>query len=132
MQVRGGSYDGGVKTRDHYHPVESSREIRALIASYRQSGLGLQRFAREHQIPPGRLHYWLYQKYRTEGEKPWGNGSAMDPAPLFQEVKLDTGSPLLVSWAAEVRLDSKRSIRFSATADPGWIGAVIQAVERPC
>lgn len=121
-----------MRTRDHYHPVPSSREIQALIAAYRQSELGLQRFAREHQIPPGRLHYWLYQKYRAEGVKPSRNGCRVDPLPLFQEVKLETTSPLLASWAAEVRLDSKRSIRFSAAADPGWIGAVIQAVERPC
>lgn len=121
-----------MKTRDHDHPVQSSKEIHALIASYRRSGLGLERFAREHQIPPGRLHYWLYQKYRTEGSKASRNGSGLDPRPMFQEVKLDAGSPLLASWAAEVRLDSQRSIRFSATADPGWIGAVIQAVERPC
>jgi transposase-like protein len=121
-----------VKTRDHYDSVPSSRDIRALIASYRQSGLGLERFARKHQIPPGRLHYWLYQKYRAQGVKHSRNGSGLDPVPLFQEVNLETGSPLLASWAAEVRLDSQRSIRFSATADPGWIGAVIQAVERPC
>jgi hypothetical protein len=121
-----------VKTDNHYQPVQRSREIRALITSYRESGLGLERFAREHQIPPGRLHYWLYQKYRAEGEKPSRNGSRVDPLPMFQEVKLGNGSPLLASWAAEVRLDGKRSIRFSAAADPGWIGAVIQAVERAC
>jgi hypothetical protein len=120
-----------VKTDNHYHPVQRRREIQALIASYRESGLGLERFAREHQIPPGRLHYWLYQKYRAEGEKPSRDGSRVDPLPMFQEVKLDAGSPLLASWAAEVRLD-RLSIRFSAAADPGWIGAVIQAVERPC
>jgi len=121
-----------VKTCNHHHPVQRSREIRALIASYRESGLGLERFAREHQIPPGRLHYWLYQKYRAERAKPSMNGLRVDPLPMFHEVKLDAGLPLPASWAAEVRLDSKLSIRFSAAADPGWIGAVIQAVERPC
>ena len=121
-----------MKTDNDYHPVQGSREIQALIAAYRESGMGLERFAREHQIPPGRLHYWVYQKYRAEGVKPSRKGSRVDPLPMFQEVKLNTGSPLLASWAAEVRLEGKRSIRFSAAADPGWIGAVIQAVERPC
>ena len=51
--------------------------------------------------------------------------------PVFQEVKFDPPA-LLASWAAEVRLDNKLSIRFSATANPSWIGAVIQAVQRPC
>jgi len=46
-------------------------------------------------------------------------------------VKLDP-SALIPSWAAEVSLESQLSIRFSATADPAWIGAVIQALQRPC
>ena len=116
---------------NHHHPVQSSRDIQALIASFRESGLGLERFAREHRIPPGRLHYWLYQKYRTLGIKPSRNGSGANPVPIFQEVKLDP-SALMASWAAEVSLESKLSIRFSATADPAWMGAVIQALRRPC
>jgi hypothetical protein len=50
---------------------------------------------------------------------------------VFQEVKLDPGA-LIPSWAAEVSLESKLPIRFNATADPAWIGAVIQALQRPC
>lgn len=120
-----------MKIDNHHRPVRSSRDIQALIASFRQSGLGLERFAREHRIPPSRLHYWLYQKYRTPGVKPSRNGPGADPVPVFQEVKIDP-SALRASWAAEVSLDNQRSIRFSATADPGWIGAVVQALQRPC
>jgi hypothetical protein len=120
-----------VKIDNHHHPVQSSREIQALMASFRESGLGLEQFAREHRIPPGRLHYWFYQKCRTRGAKPSRKGSGADPAPAFQEVKLDP-SALIPSWAAEVSLESQLSIRFSATADPAWIGAVIQALQRPC
>ena len=114
MRRGGGGYDGGVKIDNHHHPVQSSREIQALIASFRQSGLWLERFAREHRIPPGRLHYWLYQKYRTPRAKPSRNGPRAEPVPVFQEVRLDP-SALMASWAAEVSLD-KGSIRFSATA----------------
>lgn len=120
-----------MKIDNNHHPVRSIRDIQALIASFRQSGLGLERFAREHRIPPGRLHYWLYQKYRTEEVKPSRNGSGADPMPVFKEVKLDP-SALIPTWAAEVSLERKLSLRFSATADPAWIGAVIQAVQRPC
>jgi hypothetical protein len=131
MQCSGGGYDGGVKIDHHHHPIQSSRDIPALIASFRESGLGLERFARQHRIPPGRLHYWLYQKYRPLGAKPSRNGCGADPVPMFQEVKLDP-SAWMANWAAEVSLESKLSIRLSATADPAWIGAVIQALRRPC
>lgn len=119
-----------MKIANKDHPIEKS-EIGALISSFRQSGLSLERFAREHRIPPGRLHYWLYQKYRTSQAKPSRSGSGAGSVPLFQEVRFDA-TPLMASWAAEVNIDGKLDLRFSATADPGWIGAVIQAVRRPC
>jgi hypothetical protein len=120
-----------VKIDNNHHPVQSSRDIQALIASFRQSGLSLERFARGHRIPPGRLHYWLYEKYRRSGEKPSRNGPEADPAPVFQEVRVDP-SALMASWAAEVSLDNKLSIRFSCTARPDWVGAVVQALQRSC
>jgi len=120
-----------VKNDRDQHAPPSSRDIPALIASFRESGLGLEGFARKHGIPPGRLHYWLYQKYRTLGAKPSRNGSGADPGPMFQEVKLDP-SAWMANWAAEVSLESHLSIRLSATAEPAWIGAVIQALRRSC
>src|SRR6185503_2814291 len=101
-----------MKVDNNRPAVQSSKDIQALIASFRRSGLGLEQFAREHRIPAGRLHYWLYQKYRTQGLKLLRNGPEAE-APVFQEVRLDP-SALMASWAAEVRLDSKLSIRFSA------------------
>jgi len=50
---------------------------------------------------------------------------------MFQEVKLDP-SAWMANWAAEVSLESHLSIRLSATAEPAWIGAVIQALRRSC
>lgn len=120
-----------MKIDNHHPPVQSNRDIQALIASFRESGLGLERFARQHRIPPGRLHYWLYQKYRTQRAKPSRPGPGTEPEPVFQELNLDACA-LIPSWAAEVSLDSKRSIRFSATASPSWIGAVVDALQRPC
>jgi hypothetical protein len=115
----------------NHQAVESSREIATLITAYRESGLGLKRFAREHRIPPGRLHYWLYQKHRVP-QSTSAKGPGVIPAPVFQEIKLDSGSSLIQSWAAEVTLARGWSIRFSAAATPGWIGAVVQALQRPC
>ena len=120
-----------MKIDSHHRLFQSRRDIPALIASFRESGLGLERFARRHRIPRGRLHYWLYQKYRAEGAKPLRISPGAEPEPMFREVKLDP-SVLSASWAAEVSLEDKLSVRFSATADPGWIGSVIQALQRPC
>ena len=104
----------------------------ALISAYRESGLGLRRFAQEKRISPSRLHYWVYQKGRASKSR-W---PAKDPkalrAPVFQEVKLGGGTSLLESWAAEVRLAGGVSVRFSGTASPDWIGAVVHALKRPC
>lgn len=51
---------------------------------------------------------------------------------VFEEVKLEPGCALLQSWAAEVSLAQGLSVRFSGTANPAWMGAVVQALQRPC
>jgi hypothetical protein len=126
----------------NHHPVQRPEEIAALISRYRASGLALKDFAREQGLPAGRLHYWLYQKHRPAA--PTRSGVAFAPpggsprrspfsgAPAFQEVKLATGVPLLGSWAAEISLPRGMAVRFSTAAQPGWIGAVVQALQRPC
>jgi len=113
-------------------PVQRSEGIAVLISRYRASGLALKDFAREHDLPPGRLHYWLYQKHRAVSPRRLPRLSRPAPAPVFQEVKLAAGAPLISSWAAEVSLPRGMAVRFSAAALPGWIGAVVQALQRPC
>jgi len=110
----------------------SHHDRAALVAAYRKSGLGLRRFAREHQIPPGRLHYWVYQKHCHSGPTPLAQGRISERRPVFQEVKFEVGSALMESWAAEVRLAGGGSIRFSSAATPEWIGAVVQRLQGPC
>ena len=111
--------------------VEGAETIAALIGRYRRSGLSLRDFARAEGLPPGRLHYWLYQKHRPSAvaNRPRGSRPAV---PAFQEVKLASGLSLVTSWAAEVSLPTGVAVRFSATALPAWIGAVVQALQRPC
>lgn len=118
--------------QNHHQSVERSKEIAALIAAYRASGLGLRRFAQENRISPHRLHYWIYEKSRDAKSRSSANGTRAVRAPVFQEVKMGAGSSFLESWAAEVRLAGGVSARFSRTATPGWIAAVMQALQRPC
>lgn len=111
--------------------VEEAEAIATLIGRYRHSGLSLRDFARAEGLPIGRLHYWLYQKHRSGGGAPRPKSS--DPVvPAFQEVKLGDGLALVTTWAAEVNLPTGVAVRFRATALPAWIGAVVQALQRPC
>lgn len=107
-------------------------EMAAVIAAYRQSGLSLEKFARERGIRASQLHYWVYQK--NQGTKPRAltKDQAAGRGAVFQEVKLEAGSTLLPSWAAEVSLGQRLNVRFNGTAKPDWIGAVIQSLQRPC
>jgi transposase-like protein len=121
-----------MKHRNNHHPISISKDMATVVAAYRRSGLSLKEFARERGIRPSRLHYWVYQK--TGDPKP--SPSAKEPptgrAAVFQEVKLEAGSALLQSWAAEVSVARGLNVRFSGTARPDWIGAVIKALQRPC
>lgn len=121
-----------MKVQNHGDSVYHSKDMAAVVAAYRKSGLGLRHFAREHRIPPGRLHYWVYQKHRNSPPTPLARSRINDRPSVFQEVKLGIGSPLLESWAAEVRLAGGVSVRFSRTAGPAWIGEVMEALQRLC
>jgi hypothetical protein len=118
------------------HPVPrfhaSSNEIAAIIARYRASGLGLKAFALEAGLPPGRLHYWIYQKPAgASGRRP-AKPTPAAVAPVFQEVKLPSRPEWGCSWATEIGLPGGMAVRFSASASAEWIGSVVQALQRPC
>jgi len=103
-----------------------------VVAAYRQSGLTLKEFARERGMRPSRLHYWVYQKNQERTPTWLGKEPRVGRTAVFREVKLEAGSALLQSWAAEVSLARGLNVRFSGTASPDWIGAVVQALQRPC
>src|SRR5271157_281833 len=113
-------------------PRHTAEAIADLIGRYRTSGLALKDFAREQGLPPGRLHYWLYQKHRGTRTRALCRREGVAPPPIFQEVTWAAGAPLVASWAAEVSLPRGGVVRFSAAAQPGWIGQVVQALQRPC
>ncbi len=111
------------------HQQFSPTEISKVLARYRQSGLGVVQFAHEHGIPPGRLHYWIYQKGRTWRSEPQRVSLSK---PVFQELKVATLPPAVDSWVAEVNLPGGLAVRFSQRAAAEWIGSVVQALQRPC
>jgi hypothetical protein len=104
-------------------------EISKVLARYRQSGLGVVQFAQEYGIPPGRLHYWIYQKGRT---KPRQSLRVSVSKPVFQELNVATMLPVVDDWVAEVSLAGGLAVRFSQKATAEWIGSVVQALRQPC
>ena len=103
--------------------VSRSERVR-WVERYRASGLGLKRFAAEHGLPPGRLHYWVYA--RSASPSPAG------VAPIFQEVRLTGSVTPHRDWAAEIVLSSGATVRLREGAAPGWAGALIQALGGSC
>jgi transposase-like protein len=114
------------------YSIGSSEDICAVVAAYRQSGRSLKEFARERGIKAGRLHYWVYGKNQDLKAKSLTRGRSSSPEALFQEVRLQTGSGFLQSWAVEVSLAGGLNVRFSGAAHPEWIGAVVQSLQGPC
>jgi transposase-like protein len=114
------------------HPIATSKDMAAVVAAYRQSGVSLKKFARERGIGPSRLHYWVYQKNPDRKPRSLAKEPRADRTVGFREIKFEAGSAVLQGWAAEVSLDRGLNVRFSGTASPDWIGAVVQALQRPC
>jgi hypothetical protein len=110
----------------------SSNEIATLIARYRASGVGLRAFALQEGLPPGRLHYWIYQKPAGVSGRRSAQPTPATVAPMFQEVELPSRPEWGCRWAAEVGLPGGMAVRFSASASAEWIGSVVQALQRPC
>jgi hypothetical protein len=110
----------------------SSNEIATIIARYRASGLGLKAFALEEGLPPGRLHYWIYQKPAGASGRQPAKPTPAAIAPVFQEVKLRSRPEWGGGWVVEVGLPGGIAVRFGASATAAWIGSVVQALQRPC
>lgn len=110
----------------------SPEKIASILARYRASGLGLKAFALKEGLPPGRLHYWIYQKPAGPSGRRAAKPAQAAVAPVFQEVKFPSRSEWGCSWATEVGLPEGIAVRFSANASAEWIGSVVQVLRRPC
>lgn len=86
--------------------------------------MGLKRFAAEHALPPGQLHYWVYAP-------PPGPATEAD-APVFQEVRLTGSLAAPRGWAAEIVLSSGATVRLREGAAVDWAVALVQVLGRPC
>ena len=96
------------------------------VKRYRQSGLSLRAFAREHQLKPAQLHYWTYG-----GRRATAIGKSTFP-PLFQEIALPVSSLGKDPWAAEIQLPNGTVARLSRAADGKWMQTLLRLLLRPC
>ena len=94
------------------------------IREYRASGLGLRRFAQQHGLKPGRLHYWVYQSPKPS--------LAKEALPTFQEVRLPASALASSLWNAEIGLPSGTTVRLAQATDLTWAIALIDSLRRPC
>lgn len=107
-------------------------KMATIVARYRASGLGLKAFALKAGLPPGRLHYWVYQKPVGATAPGPAKPTRAVVAAVFQEVKQPARPEWGGCWVAEVGLPGGMAVRFSASASAPWIGLVVQALQRPC
>ena len=92
------------------------------VQRYRASGLGLKRFAAEHGLLAGQLHYWTYS--------PRWSRAATSPT-LFQEVIAPPWKSA-PSWAAEIGLADGTTVRLDGRAEVSWASALVESLRRPC
>lgn len=104
--------------------VDRGAERARWVEEYRASGLGLKRFAAEHGLKTGQLHYWVY-----DGRKPRVAEAA---APTFREVMLGGVAEGRTAWNAEIVLPDGTIVRFDRGADVARVSAVLGALRRPC
>ena len=100
-------------------------EVSDWIQRYRASGMALGAFAEQHGLSRNRLHYWVYDRRFSQPCQP------VAVAPIFQELKVTAGRPAQ-DWALEISLPTGAVARFTATATPGWINSVLEALRRSC
>ena len=106
------------------HSLDRGAERARWVGQYRASGLGLKRFAEQHGLSAGRLHYWVYGSSQGRGAK----GSA----PRFQEVRLAGAALCPAAWSAEVGLPDGTTVRLVRGADLDWTRALVECLRQSC
>ena len=97
-------------------------EISKVLARYRRSGLGAVQFAQEEGLPPGRLHYWIYQKSAGPTGRQPSRPRPAAAAPVFQEVKLPYRPELAaIGLPRLLCLEASRCALARAPRRSGWL-----------
>ena len=95
------------------------------VREYRASGKGLKRFADEHGLSAGQLHYWVYGGCVAKVTR--------SVAPVFQEVVLPAAmSAKQADWEAEIALTDGTRIRLSRGVDVAWAANLVKSLRPPC
>ncbi len=110
------------QVRPQAAPKEYTPEARAeWIRRYRDSGMGLKRFAAENGLKPRQLHYWVYgRRVRPARKMPAHE-------PVFQEIRLPEALRG-VGWSAEIGWRDGTTVRFRADTDPRWVRSLLDAL----
>ncbi len=93
------------------------------VGEYRASGVGLKRFAAEHGLRPGQLHYWVYGSPKRR--------RAPESVPVFREVRLAAAVPPPTPWSAEVGWSDGTTVRLVRGVDVAWVLALVEGLRRP-
>lgn len=100
---------------------DTEAEQTRWVERYRASGSGLKRFAAQHGLSAGQLHYWTYRQR--------GSGPA---TAVFQEVRMPTSWPTAHGWIAEISLPDGTTLRLDARAEVAWVRSLVESLRGPC
>lgn len=84
--------------------------------------MSLKAFAERHGLSAGQLRYWVYGL---------GKAVAVEPVPMFQEVRLAT-TVTPGAWIAEVGLADGTTVRLGRGTDWEWAKGLVESLRTPC
>ena len=93
------------------------------VQRYRASGLGLKRFAAQHGLSAGQLHYWTYHREMSTAAR---NG------PVFQEITAVTPVKSERSWMAEIGFPDGTTVRLDGRAEMAWVKQLVESLRLSC
>lgn len=104
--------------------MNTNGERARWVERYRASGLGLKRFAAEHGLSAGKLHYWTYS--------PDVSTAAAKNGPVFQEITSLAPWKSERYWMAEIGLADGTTVRLDGRAEVAWVKQLVESLRRSC
>lgn len=121
--MRAGCYGCGVKQERKGKLSVGDADRARWIQRYRASGLSLKRFAQQHGLKAGQLHYWVYLCPQS--------AVASKAMPTFQEVHLPAPALSGGSWSTEIGLPNGTTVRLARQTDLAWAKALVDCLRQP-